>query len=129
MGNIENGYAIMKGSTQFWILIVCSSAVCLLMLKEIFLSRSIITQQHVLVDRREVADSDSGYEAAANKLALMIYKASLQDPAMTDLLKSENVSVHVGPPPGAAPATNAAPMSPAASKPQTAPPAAGSEHP
>jgi hypothetical protein len=107
------GRTYLKGSTQFWILVVCSSAVSLLMIKEIFLSHAIIDKQHVLVDSRETADSDSAYGNAWQKLALRVWKAGQQDPAMTALLKSEDVTVREGLPPGATPpSTNPAPANP-----------------
>ena len=107
---------------QFWILLFVSSAVSLLMVKQIFLSHEIIKEQHILVDSHETADSDSVYQSAWEKLAMNVWRAGAQDPAMLDLLKTEGISVHEGPPPGAAPATtNAVPVPATSSKPMQTP--------
>jgi hypothetical protein len=99
---------------QFWTLVLLSSAVSLLMIKEIFLSHALIKAQHMLVDAHEIAESDPVYQSAWQKLAMTIYRAGAQDPAMYDLLKDERIKVHQGPPPGA---TNTSPVPNAASKP------------
>ena len=122
------GAPFLKGSTEFWILIICSAAVCLLMMKEIFLSHAIIVQQHVLVDAHETASTDAPYEDAWEKIALRVYKAGLVDPSMVDLLKSENVTIHQGPPPppsapsGGVPADSASMPSTSTKPPQAAHP-------
>jgi hypothetical protein len=91
---------------QFWTLLILSSVIGLMLVWQIVLSHAIIREQHVLVDWHEKADSDSIYQTAWEKLAMRVYKASAQDPALLDLLKSEGIAVHQGPPPGS---TNAAP--------------------
>lgn len=97
---------------QFWILLVVSLGVAALYLLEIVLSHAIIKEQHFLVDQREIADSAPLYKEGWQKLAVETWKVSQQDPTMLDYLKSEGVGVHQGPPPGTAPATNAAPEAP-----------------
>ncbi len=85
-------------STQFWLLMVLSIAVTCLYFKEITLSRTIVRAQHTLTDDQETADSATLYEKRWQNLALSVYEASKQDPAMADLLKSEGIHVHqVGP--------------------------------
>lgn len=109
---------------QFWTLLILSIIVSMLMVGEIFISRSIIKQQHLLVDAQETAETGPYYKDAWQKLAVSIWKSSAQDPDLLALLKNEGVGVHQGPPPGsAAPgfpapgaeagATNAAPAVPA----------------
>ena len=103
---------------QFWTLLLLSTAVSLLMIEQIFLSHAIIREQHVLVDSHETADTDSIYQSGWEKLAMRVWRAGAENPAMFDLLKSEGIAVHEGPPPGAWPAaTNAAPVPAAAWKP------------
>jgi len=110
---------------QFWTLLILSLIVSLLMIGEIFISRTIIKEQHTLVDSHETADTAPEYKEAWQKLAVNIWRGSAQDPALLDLLKGEGVGVHQGPPPGATlpgdtqPATNAAPS--ASTKPETVP--------
>jgi hypothetical protein len=121
---MENSLRLMKNpGLQFWTLLLVSCAVSLLLLKQIFLSRAIIREQHVLVDSHETADSDSVYQSAWEKLALSVYKSGAQDPAMFDLLKNEGVSIHEGPPPGSTPAVpSAVPVPSASTKPVQTPP-------
>jgi hypothetical protein len=118
---MENSFMKARG-VQFWTLLALSCVVSLLMLKQISLSHAIIEEQHVLVDAHEKADTDTIYQSAWEKLAMNIWKAGAQDPAMQDLLKTEGVAVHAGPPPGTTlPATSAAPPAPSA-KPLLIPP-------
>ena len=88
-------------STQFWVLLLASLVVTILYFKEITLSRGILHEQKLLVDDHETADTAATYETAWRDLALRVYQGSRQDPALMDLLNSENVKVHQGPPPGA----------------------------
>jgi hypothetical protein len=113
-------------SLQFWVLLLLSSAIFLLYLAEIFLSRSIMKEQRFLVDQNKVAESAGYYKNGWENIAVESWKLSQQDPVLLDYLKSEGVGVHEGPPPGSAPAgTNAAPAVPApAPEPATAKPAA-----
>jgi hypothetical protein len=103
---------------QFWTLLLLSSAVSLLMIKQIFLTRALVKEQHVLVDAHEIAAGDSIYQSGWEKLAMTIWKSGAQDPAMYELLKSERIKIHQGPPPGA---TNAAPVPSASSDPLAMP--------
>ena len=92
-----------------------SLTVSVLYLAEIYISHSIIKEQHFLIDQHEIADSGPYYKQGWQKLAVEVWKSSQQDPSLLDYLKSEGVGVHEGPPPGSTPAdsTNAAPPAPA----------------
>jgi hypothetical protein len=81
-------------SFQFWILLLCSSFVTFLYIKQIFLSRDLNQQQRVLVDSQQVVTEGATYESAWKQLAMQIFQASRQDPALADVLKRENVDVH-----------------------------------
>jgi len=83
-------------SSQFWILLLCSSFVSLLLLKQIFLSRALDREQRVLVDSQETIAQGSGFENAWQQLAAHIYQASRQgqDAALAQVLKDENLEVH-----------------------------------
>ena len=98
-----------KGA-QYWILLLTSAVISVLLVSQIFISRAIIHEQHFLVDQREAADAGPYYREAWHKLAVDVWEGSAQDPALLGLLKSEGIGVHEGPPPG----TSAAPGAPAA---------------
>jgi hypothetical protein len=78
---------------QFWILLLCSSFISLLYIKQIFLSRDLNHQQRNLVDSQQVITEGAQYENAWKQLAMHMYEASHNDPALTAILKSENVDV------------------------------------
>src|SRR5258708_27642968 len=59
---------------QFWILVVGSSLVGLLMIKQIFLSRALNQEQSVLIGSEETAASAQTYETAWQKLAMSIFQ-------------------------------------------------------
>jgi len=80
--------------SQFWILLLCSSLVSILLIKQIFVSRALEQEQRLLVDCQETASTETGYENAWKQLAIHMYQASHQDPALVQLLKSENVEIH-----------------------------------
>jgi hypothetical protein len=107
-------------ANQFWILLLCSTIVSALMIKQIFLSRALNLEQRLLVDSQEVASTGSAYETAWKQLAIRIYQASHQDPALAEVLKNENVMIHSGSASGTSstPATTPAPSPtpPASSK-------------
>ena len=104
-------------ANQFWILILGSLLLCALILKEIFLSRSLSRQQLVLLDVREVVSTGPGYEKAWQQLALPIYQASRQDPALAALLKNEHIAIHPNPAVGAgSPPATTPPGTPPSSK-------------
>jgi len=101
-------------SLQFWVLLLGSVVVSFFLIKLAFLSRSVTQKQRDLVETQETVASASTYENAWKQLALHIYSASSQDPALAQVLKNENVEIHSKPPPasGLLPATtNAAPPS------------------
>ena len=81
-------------SLQFWILLLSSSFVSILLIKQIFLSRALNLEQRQLVDSQETASTASGYENLWKQLALHIYQASRQDPTLAGVLKNEKVEVH-----------------------------------
>jgi hypothetical protein len=101
-----------KGA-QYWILLIAAGLISVLLVAQIFISRAIIHEQHFLIDQREAAESGPYYKQAWQDLAVQVWRGSAQDPALIDLLKSEGIGVHQGPPPASAPAgTNAAPPAP-----------------
>jgi hypothetical protein len=102
---------------QFWILLFGSFFVSGLLIKEIFLSRTIALEHRVLVDSQETAASAPDWENAWKQVALRIYPLSLKDPALAEMLKSEKIEVsRVNPITGAgsAPGTTPTPSAPAA---------------
>lgn len=106
---------------QFWILIVCSIVVSILLNKTVFLGRDIDREQRTLVDNQETASTATTYENAWKQLAIKIYQTGHQDPEMIDLLKSEGVNIHIGVPPPSGPApANGVPL-PSASRPLVSP--------
>lgn len=84
---------------QFWILLLSSAFVSVLMIKQIFLSKAIVAEQRTLIDNTETASMDQGYQNTWRQLAVHIYQASRQDPALAAVLKNENVDVGTTPPP------------------------------
>jgi hypothetical protein len=100
---------------QFWILLLVSSFVSLLLIDQIFLSRALNRQQRMLVDSEEIVSSATAYENNWKQLAIHIYQASRQDPALVEVLKNEGVSIHSGVPPAAGSPTSTAPSAPPAS--------------
>jgi len=98
---------------QFWILLLGSSLVSVLLIKQIFLSRALNVEQRVLLDSQEVASTGNEYESAWKQLAIHIYQASHQDPALTEVLKNENVMVQGGPAAGTGSVPAVTPSAPA----------------
>jgi len=82
---------------QFWTLVLGSSLVSLLMIKQIFLSRELNQEQSVLISSEETAASAQTYQTAWQKLATAIYQASRQDPAFAAVLKNSAVEIHTKP--------------------------------
>ncbi len=107
-------------AVQFWVLMAASIVVTCLYFKEISLSRSVIRSQHTLTDDRETADTAPLYEKRWQSLAVGIYQASAQDPAMVNLLKSEGIRVHQMPPGSVNPAGGRMPPN-ASTKPLASP--------
>ncbi len=110
-------------AAQFWILIVCSIIVSILLVQTVFLNRELNRKQRVLVDNQETIATTATYERAWKQLAIRIYEAGKGDPEMIQLLKSEGVNVYAGTPPPdggkaegapALPSKTPAPSSPAA---------------
>jgi hypothetical protein len=85
---------------HFWILLLGSCLVSALMIKQIFLSRSIRQEQRLLADSQETIAAGPGYENAWTQLAIHIYQASHQDPDLAAVLKSENLTIKPKPPAG-----------------------------
>jgi hypothetical protein len=102
---------------QFWILMLCSTIVAGLMIKEIFLTRELNQLQRSLSESQDVVSQGSAYQNAWKQLATRIFQASHQDPALAEVLRKENVAVHQNT--QAAPPT--APMPTASTKSQVAP--------
>jgi hypothetical protein len=79
---------------QFWILLLGSSFVSILYVKQIFLSRDLNQVQRLLVESQEMISQGATYENAWKQLAMHIYQGGRQDPALAEVLKLENVDVH-----------------------------------
>jgi len=114
-------------SFQFWVLLLGSTFVSSLLIKQIFLSRALNQEQRILADSQEMADSATTYENAWKQLALHIFQASRQDPALAQVLKNDNVEIHTGPAGGEGSPPEAAPSLPSVpAKAPVAPPRATS---
>lgn len=110
-------------NTQFWILLLGSTLVSGLLIKQIFLSHALNQEQSSLVDSQETASSGPAFENTWKQLAIHIYQASRQDPVLVDVLKNNNITIHMGPPSGAGSAPATAPSAPTApSKTPASPP-------
>jgi hypothetical protein len=111
---------------QFWILILGSLLVWALIGKEILLSRDLTWKQLDLVKIRDVVSTGPGYERAWKQLAMPIYQASRQDPALAALLKKQTIEIRANPPADAgSPPASAPAASPLSSKsPGPTPPSA-----
>jgi hypothetical protein len=83
---------------QYWALVLLSSLVSILMIKEIFLTRALKQQQLDLVDSQQTASTAQGFENAWQKVAMKIFEVGRQDPGLIQLLKSANVEVRSTPP-------------------------------
>ncbi len=83
---------------QFWILVLGSTLVSALMIKQIFLTRDLDQEQRLFVDSQETAATEPGYENAWHKVAIHIYLASRQDPALAQVLKDNGIQVRQGEP-------------------------------
>jgi hypothetical protein len=110
-------------SIQFGILIILSSIISILYIKQIFLSRDLDAEQRQLVDYQETASSSPTYENGWKQLALHIYQASGADPDLVAVLKKENVVIHTSPQAAPDPASGAPPSVPGVN-PLPPPPAA-----
>lgn len=94
-------------SFQFYVLLFSALIVSALMVKQIFLSRAIYTEQHLLVDNEEIASTGEAYQSTWKQLAVHIYQESRQDPALAAILTKEKVAISTTPPPLPGTSTNA----------------------
>jgi hypothetical protein len=106
---------------QFWTLVILSTLVSALMIREIFLSRAYEQQQRNLAETQETITQGNGYENAWKQLATKIYEAARQDPAMTEVLKAADLQVRPAPPAAGSTPTQASAPGAAASKGPVAP--------
>jgi len=102
-------------AAQFWILLLGSSFVSVLLIKQIFLNRALDQEQRLLVESQEIASTGSTYENAWKQLARYIYQAGRRDPALAEVLKKENVEAHENPVANAGSAPAPTPSTPPAS--------------
>jgi hypothetical protein len=96
---------------QFWVLFFGSLVVSGLLVKQIFLSRAIISEQHILVDNREIASTGEAYQTTWKELAVHIYQGSRQDPPLAAILKTERVNISTTPPASILPPPAPSPLS------------------
>jgi hypothetical protein len=89
---------------QFWILLLISLVVSGLLIKQIFLSRTLAHAQANLIDNEEVASTAASFENAWQKLAMGLYQAAPQDSALLEVLKRQNIGIKVK---ASAPSANA----------------------
>ena len=89
---------------QFWILILISLFVSGTMIKQVFLTRQLNAVQRTLVDDQEIIGQGPSFEKAWQKLALALYQAGEQDPAVQELLRNDNVGIRPKTQPDDAPA-------------------------
>ena len=82
---------------QYWLLVVGSTIVSLLMVKQIFLSRDLNHEQRILIDCQDTASTATTYQTAWQKLAMAIFEASRQDPEFAAVLKNSGVEIHTKP--------------------------------
>jgi len=85
---------------QFWFLVICSSVVSALMIKQIFLIRAVTEEQRTLVDTQEVISEGTGYQTAWKQLAYEMVETGHQDPALAAVLRSANLQVRPHSPAG-----------------------------
>jgi hypothetical protein len=97
---------------QFWILVLGSSFVSILFVREIFLSRDLTDDQRQLVADQETVSQGAAFENAWKQIAIRIYQVGNQDPALMELLKQENVGIHADAAPNAGSAPASAPSAP-----------------
>jgi hypothetical protein len=92
---------------KFWVLLIGSILVCALYLEQIYLSRSILHQQKILVEAQQFVSLTPSYESSWKQLATRVYEMSLQDDALADVLKRNQISVQVKP---SSPSSGSAPQ-------------------
>jgi hypothetical protein len=79
---------------QFWILLVGSTFVSVLLIKQIFLERTLLQAQRGLINTQEMASTGPAFESAWKQLAVHVYQASRQDPALAEVLKNAKIEIH-----------------------------------
>jgi len=84
----------MRRTTQFRIALLCSIIVSVLLISQIFLIRSLNREQALLTDSQETISTGPTYENLWKQLALHIYQAGPQDPALMGVLKTEKIVIH-----------------------------------
>jgi hypothetical protein len=89
---------------QFWILLLGSVVISVLLIKEIFLNRSLYQKERDLADSQEIAATGPGYQNAWKQVAVRVFQIGHGDPALTAALKSESIVIHTNP--GAESGTN-----------------------
>ena len=89
--------------------------VSILLIRQIVLSREINQEQRVLIDSREMISLGSGFETLWQQLAIRIYQASRQDPALAEVLKKEKIGIQPNPAAGTSSAPATTPSAPPAS--------------
>ena len=107
---------------QYWILLLGSFFVSVLLIRQAFLTRDLNQVHDQLIENQETISRGAAFENAWKKLATRIYLVGKEDPALMELLKKENIGIHAesAPNTGSAPApTHSAP--PASSKTPVAP--------
>jgi hypothetical protein len=94
-----------------------SLLVAALLVKQIFLSRDLAHAQTNLIDNQEEASQAGQFENAWQKLAMALYQAGPEDPALLEILKKENIGIksRVPPPSSLLPSTTS-PESPVPAK-------------
>lgn len=104
---------------QYWILVLGSTFVSVLLIKQIFLERTLDQEQRGLVSTQEIASSGAAYENAWKQLAVRIYQASRQDPALAEVLKNAKIDIHGAPATGGGAAPTTTPSATPAPAPAT----------
>jgi len=94
---------------QFWILVIGSTLVCVLMLQQIRVSRAINHRQRDLEESQDLAAMAPTYERYWKALAVHIYQAGHDDPALAAVLKDAKVEIRTKPSATPSPGSTATP--------------------
>ena len=84
----------------FWLLVVASTVASLLLFERISLANAIRDEEQLLAANRQAAARGPAYEKVWKQLAADIYRLSLQDSALTEMLKRHEIKIQVEPPAG-----------------------------
>jgi hypothetical protein len=105
----------------FWLLIAGSCVASLLLVGRIIVNRDIRHERQVLYASQQEVARSATYKNAWKQLAGGIYRASLRDKALAELLKRHDITVNVAQPPAPAsvPAKNSSVTPPPSSPPGT----------